>query len=91
VKVGWLIIFYHRFVDITVFISHTSWWRTGLDRKVWHPPLQSKLPWKFTTPLVNTNNTADLMCAHLYDLFTCKTMDGCTHDIVLVSMLKPST
>jgi hypothetical protein len=40
--------------------------------------------------LVNTDNTADLTCVRLYDLFTCKTMDSRTHDIALGSMLKPS-
>ncbi|KAK7041128.1 hypothetical protein R3P38DRAFT_2512305, partial [Favolaschia claudopus] len=30
-------------------------------------------------------------CARLYDLFTCKTLDGKRYDVALVTMLKPST
>jgi hypothetical protein len=41
--------------------------------------------------LVNTTDSADLPCAHLYDLFTCKSVDGKKHDIALVSMSKHSS
>ncbi|KAJ7887705.1 hypothetical protein B0H13DRAFT_2235087 [Mycena leptocephala] len=41
--------------------------------------------------LVNTTDSADLLCAHLYDLFTCKSLDGRQHDIAPVSMLKHSS
>ncbi|KAJ7143960.1 hypothetical protein C8R44DRAFT_915780, partial [Mycena epipterygia] len=41
--------------------------------------------------LVNTTDGGDLPCAHLYDLFTCKSLDGRQHDVALVSMLKPSS
>ncbi|KAJ7768112.1 hypothetical protein DFH07DRAFT_1008731 [Mycena maculata] len=40
--------------------------------------------------LINTTDAAELACTHLYDLFTCKSLDGRKHDIALVSKLKPS-
>ncbi|KAJ7651825.1 hypothetical protein B0H17DRAFT_1269904 [Mycena rosella] len=41
--------------------------------------------------LVNTTSSNKLMCTHLYDLFICKSLDGTTHDVALVNMLKPSS
>ncbi|KAJ7696268.1 hypothetical protein B0H17DRAFT_929612 [Mycena rosella] len=42
--------------------------------------------------LVNmTGPDTTLTCAHILDLFTCKSLDGTSHDIALVSMLKPSS
>ncbi|KAJ7814935.1 hypothetical protein B0H13DRAFT_2381356 [Mycena leptocephala] len=41
--------------------------------------------------LVNTTDSADLPCARLYNLFTCKSLDGRQHDIALVTMLKHSS
>ncbi|KAJ6562807.1 hypothetical protein DFH09DRAFT_920725, partial [Mycena vulgaris] len=41
--------------------------------------------------LVNmTGPGTNLTCAHILDLFTCKSLDGTSHDVALVSMLKPS-
>ncbi|KAJ7690524.1 hypothetical protein B0H17DRAFT_936046, partial [Mycena rosella] len=42
--------------------------------------------------LVNmTGHGTCLACAHILDLFTCKSLDGTSHDVTLVSMLKPSS
>lgn len=47
---------------------------------------------RFDFALVNTTAPAkDLACAHLYDLFTCKSLSGKKYDIALVSMLKSSS
>lgn len=32
-----------------------------------------------------------MACAHLYELFTCKSLDGRKYDVALVSMLKSSS
>ncbi|KAJ6483463.1 hypothetical protein DFH09DRAFT_1212316 [Mycena vulgaris] len=42
--------------------------------------------------LVNmTGPGTNLTCAHILGLFTCKSLDGTSHDVALVSMLKPSS
>lgn len=66
--------------------SHENW-TEEVDILRCNPKFHNNARYDYV--LVN-NDSDDLRCAHLLDVFRCSLSDGASHDIALVHMLKPS-